>query len=166
MNIENLKETLKEAKVEWGIRKFQNSKDYKKNKPFEVSKFNGNIMLNEGINELWRVLCSSNGTKYDNSNSYLGVGEDSTAESATQTGLQGSSLTFKSMDEGYPIYGSSQKATWKATFGSTEANNDWNEFCIANGNSNSAKLLNRKVSSQGTKTSSEVWELTLQIVLS
>lgn len=166
MSLNEVKEKLKEAKVEWTVRKFENDKDYKKNKPFEISTFDGNIMLNEGINELWTILCSAGGTKYDNSNAYLGVGEDSTAAAATQTGLQGSSLTFKGMDAGYPTYGSSQKATWKATFGSSDANNAWNEFCIVNGNSNSAKLLNRKVSNQGTKASGQTWTITLAITLS
>jgi len=37
---------------------------------------------------------------------------------------------------------------------------------VANGNSDSAVNLNRKVSSQGTKISGQIWELTLEITLS
>lgn len=154
-------------KATWTIRKFANDEDYKTNKPYEVSKFEGNLLLNEGINEIWTILCSSGGTKFDNSNAYLGVGDSSTAESASQTGLlAATNKLYKAMDTGYPTYGTGQKATWKATFGGAEANFAWNEFTVANGNSDAAKNLNRKVSSQGTKQSGQTWELTLEITLS
>jgi hypothetical protein len=69
------------------------------------------------------------------------------------------------MDGGYPTYGTNQKATWKSTFTALVGNFDWREFTVANGNSDAAKNLNRKVSSQGTKASGQVWELTLEITL-
>jgi len=89
--------------------------------------FGGNILLNEGINELWTILCSaSSGTKFDNTNAYLGVGDSTTAEAASQTGLQAATNKFyKAMDASYPTYGTAQKATWVSTFESAEANFDW-----------------------------------------
>jgi len=153
-------------KVEWTITKYRNDKDYKAGKPYEVKKVEGNLMLNEGINELWTILCSSGGTKYDNTNAQLGVGDSSTAEDATQTDLQAATnYLWKGMEASFPTYGSSQKATWKSSFGSTEANFAWNEFSVRNG-ATADKNLNRKVSSQGTKTSGQTWELTLEITLS
>lgn len=130
--------------------------------------FKGNLLLNEGINELWTIVASaSSGTKFDNSNAYLGVGDDTTTESASQTGLQAlSNKLYKAMDTGYPTYGTSQQATWRSTFGSAEANFNWREFTVANGNSDSADNLNRKVSDQGTKASGQTWELSLTITLS
>lgn len=167
MSFQKFAEVLKESKVEWKIRKFASDLDYKLNRPYEESVFEGNIMLNEGINELWTLACSSSGTKFDNSNAYIGVGDSTTAEDAAQTGLQASTnKLYKGMNSGYPTYGTDQKATWKATFGSSEANFDWNEFTVANGNSDSAVNLNRKVSAQGTKTSGQTWEISLSITLS
>jgi len=165
----NVRRTLQDDanhRTVWRIRKFANQEEYEKDNPYEVSEIKGNVLLNEGINELWTILCSSGGTKFDNSNAYLGVGDGTTAESASQTGLQGSNKYYKAVDSGYPTYGTDQKATWKATFGSTEANFSWQEFTVANGSSDSAVNLNRKVSDQGTKASGQVWELTLEIQLS
>lgn len=133
----------------------------------QFTEIEGNLLLNEGINELWTILCSATGTKFDNTNAYLGVGDSSAAENATQTGLQAATnKLYKAMEASYPTYGTSQKATWKSSFGSAEANFAWNEFTVANGNSDASKNLNRKVSSQGTKTSGQTWELTLEITLS
>jgi hypothetical protein len=158
---------LKEAKVTWKIKKFVDSKSYKENKPFEVSEIDGNVMLNEGIDEMWRLTCSTSGSEFSNANAYLGVGDSSTSETASQTGLQAvTNKVYVAMESGYPTYGSSQKATWKSSFGAAVGNFAWNEFTVANGDSNGAKNLNRKVSAQGTKTSGQTWELTLEIVLS
>jgi hypothetical protein len=135
-----------------------------------VHLFKGNVLLNEGINELWTILASaSSGTKFDNTHAYIGVGDDSTAADPVQTGLNptvpGNEL-YVAMDGGYPTYGTNQKATWRSTFTSALGNYNWREFTVANGNSGAAKNLNRKVSSQGTKASGQTWEITLDIVLS
>ena len=135
---------------------------------FKVFKrmFHGNVLLNEGINELWTLVCSSSGTKFDNANAYIGVGDSSDAEDASQTGLLGSNKAYKGMDAGFPEYGTNQKATWQATFGENEANFAWNEFTVANGSDDTAVNLNRKVSAQGTKSSGQVWQVQVEISLS
>jgi hypothetical protein len=155
-----------EYKVLWTIKRWRSRKEWEENKPFSISEIHQNGLLNEGINELFTIICSSGGTKWDAANAYLGVGDGTTAFSATQTGLQGTNKTYKGMDAGYPTFGTNQKATWKATFMETEANHGWQEFTIANGNSDAAKNLNRKVSNQGTKVAGQIWELTLEISLS
>jgi len=134
----------------------------------QSSEFEQNLLLNEGINELWKLVCGTGGTQFDNAHAYLGVGDSNTApDDATLTGLQATTnKLYKAMDETYPTYGTAQKATWRATFGADDANFSWNEFTVANGNSNDAKNLNRKVSAQGTKASGQTWELTLEITLS
>jgi len=153
-------------KTIWTIKKYKSEEDYKKG-IFVKEVFEKNILLNEGINELFTILCSSGGTKFDNSNAYIGVGDSSTAEAASQTGLQASTnKLYKAMDTGYPTFGTSQMATWKSTFGSSEANFAWNEITVANGNSDSSVNLNRKVQSMGTKVSGAVWEVSLQITFS
>lgn len=132
-----------------------------------ISHIDGNLLLNEGIGELLDVACGlGSPTAFNNANAYLGVGDSSTAEGATQTGLQASTnKAYKAMASGYPQR-SNQTVTFRAVFGSGDANHAWNEMSVANGNSDTAKNLNRKVSAQGTKASGQVWTLDLSITLS
>jgi hypothetical protein len=134
-------------------------------KSVEVVDFN--LALNEGLGELIDIICGlGTPTLFDNTNAYIGVGDSSTSEAATQTGLQASTNKYyKAMDVSYPQR-SNQTAEWRATFGSSDANFAWNEFTVANGNSDSAKNLNRKVASKGTKESGETWTVSLQILFS
>lgn len=150
----------------WTIRKFANDEDYEKGKPFEVSYIEGNILLNEGITELQNLLIGAAATAFNNANANLGVGDSATAESASQTGLQAASnKLYKGMETSYPSV-ASQTTTWRSVFGSAEANFAWNEFTVANGTSDAADNLNRKVSAQGTKTSGQTWTLDLAITWS
>ena len=165
MDMKSFKESLKESKVLWGIKKYASEDAHSKGETFEETEFEGNVMVNEGINELWTLVCSATGTEYDNSNAYLGVGTGTTGATATDTGLEANGV-FVGMDVTYPTFGTSQKATWKATFGAAVANQAWAEFCVANGDSNGTTLLNHKISAQGTKVVDQVWELTLEITLS
>ena len=129
----------------------------------QFTKFEKNLLLNEGINELFTLICSATGTKFDNTNAQVGTGTSSTAADPTDSSL--TSGVWKGMDVSYPTYGTSQKATWKGTYGSGDANQAWNEFSVRNGAS-ADKMLNRKVSSQGTKVVGQTWELTIEISLS
>jgi hypothetical protein len=70
------------------------------------------------------------------------------------------------MDGGYPTYGTAQKATWRSTFGSSDANWVWNEISLSNTTLDTGKNLNRKVQSMGTKVSGTTWVATLDITLS
>jgi hypothetical protein len=132
-------------------------------KPYETLSFEGNVALDEGVNALWTLVCGGSETAYNNANARIGVGDSSTAESQSQTGLQGSNKFWKGMDTGYPTFGTARKATWRATFGSTEANFAWNEITVVNAADDSGKNLNRKVQSMGTKASGSVWIATLEI---
>lgn len=109
-------------KAVWTIRRFDSEKEHAADNPYNVSKIDGNLLLNEGINELWTIACSAGGTKWDNTNAYLGVGDSSAAADPTQTDLQGANKVYVGMDSGYPTYGTSQKATWRSTFGAGVAN--------------------------------------------
>ena len=129
--------------------------------------FEYNLLLNEGINELWTLVAGTGATKFDNANACIGVGDSATAADATQTGLQATTnKLYKAMDASYPTYGSLQKVTHRSTFGSGDANFPWNEITVANGNSDAAKNLNRKVQAMGTKASGTSWVATLEITLS
>jgi hypothetical protein len=135
-------------------------------RPFAVSEFAGNLMLNEGINALWTLVAGGSETAYNNTNARCGVGDSSVAESATQTDLQAATnKLYKAQNTGFPTFGSSQQIVFKCDFAGAEANFAWNEFTVDNG-ATAAKNLNRKVSAQGTKTSGQTWTLTLTITLS
>jgi len=122
-----------------------------------------NVFLNEGIQQIWDHAIGAGGTTYSNANARVGVGESATAESATQTGLQGSTLTFKAMDATYPIR-TAQTVDFRGTFGSADANIAWNEFTTDNGVTPN-KNIHRKVSAQGTKTSGQTWILTVSLTI-
>jgi hypothetical protein len=129
-------------------------------------RFEGNIALNEGLQLLINLIAGTGtGTPWNATNAYLGVGDGTASESADQTGLQGTNKQYKAMDSGYPAR-TNQTCEWRATFAGTDANFAWNEFTVANGNSDSAVNLNRKVVSKGTKSSGETWTLSLQITFS
>jgi hypothetical protein len=165
-------------KTEWDIVRYANDEDAKAGKVYtydeslilfgteQYSHIDGNILVNAGINEAWTLICGGSATAFDNSNAYLGVGDDDTAEDAAQTDLQASSNKVRvGMDVSYPTYGTSQQAIWRATFDGSTASYAWKEFAVFNAAS-SGDMLNRKVSDQGTKTAGQTWQLTVTITLS
>lgn len=125
----------------------------------------GNMLLNEGIQEIWDLVIAAGGTTaYNNANADIGVGDSSTAEAATQTDLQAATnKLFKAMNATYPQR-SSQTVSWQSDFLTGEANYAWAEWSVRNGNTRN-RNLNRKVQSLGTKASG-TWTLTAQVTLS
>ena len=156
-------------KVRYKVEKYHGDKprliDRYDLRPYEVIEGEGNLLLNEGINELFKLIGGTGGTKWDNSNARLGVGNSNAAASATQTDLQGGSTKFNAMDSTYPITGADQKAVFRATFGSADANFPWEEWTIDNG-AVGLKNMNRKVTALGTKVSGTTWVFTVEISLS
>ena len=68
----------------------------------EIKRFRNNCLLNAGINQLWTLVCGSGGTLYNNANSYIGVGDSTTAAVATQTALQASTnKAYAAMNGGW-----------------------------------------------------------------
>jgi hypothetical protein len=136
---------------------------YRLFKPYEVINGKGNLLLNSGIDEMWDLIVGDSANHYNNASAQIGVGDSTTAANATQTDLQSSTnKAYKGMDSGYPT-SASQKATFKASFGDSEANFAWNEWVVKQ--ATSAKCLNRKVESLGTKASG-TWTLEVTITLS
>lgn len=125
----------------------------------------GNLLLNEGIQELWDLAIAAGGTTaYNNANAEIGVGDSSTAATATQTDLQAASnKLFKAMVATYPQR-TNQTVDFRSDFTSGEANYVWAEWGIRNGNTRN-KNLNRKVESLGTKATG-TWTLTASLTLS
>lgn len=132
----------------------------------DESEFEGNSLLNEGINNLTTLIGSTSGTEWSNANAYLGVGDSSVATDSTMTGLQGTSTNYEAQESGYPTYGSNQEITWKSSFDSQTANHSWQEFTVGNASDSTGDNLNRAVSDEGTKSAGQTWELEMTITFS
>jgi hypothetical protein len=133
----------------------------------EVDCIHGNCLLNEGIQYLLDIIIGVEGspTLWDAANARVGVGDDTTAASASQTDLiAASNKTYASMDSTYPQR-SGQTIIFRGTYGDGQAEYSWEEYVVDNG-AVSGKTLNRKVESKGTKGSGESWSLTVEITLS
>jgi hypothetical protein len=110
------------------------------------------------------ALTGTQTTLFNNANARLAVGDSLTAFSKSQTDLQASTNKIrKAMDTGYPIT-SANVLTFKATYGSAEANWAWSEWGIFNASSGGT-MLNRKVESLGTKVPGSTWVLTVTVTI-
>jgi hypothetical protein len=152
------------AKYQEDIEPYRGSEKafYDRFQPYEVIEGEGNCLLNVGIDEMWDLICGDSANHFNNANAQIGVGDSSTAADPSQTDLQAANKTYKGMESGYPT-STDQKATFKASFGDSEANYAWNEWVVKQ--SASGKCLNRKVDALGTK-SSGTWTLEVSITLS
>jgi hypothetical protein len=150
----------------WSIEKYKDNWSLSQGIPYEVSHFDGNVLLNCGINNAEKLLIGTTGGTAYGAGAYIGVGSVSTAATATQTDLQDETALWVGMESGFPT-ASAQKMSWKSSFGSGDANWHWQEFAVDCGSAAAGVApLNRKVSDQGTKTSGQTWVLTLEITLS
>lgn len=120
--------------------------------PHEVLRFN-NLLTNAGAQLVEDLLIGAGGTVFSNANAYIGVGNGTTAVSAAHTDLQGASKTRKAMNATFPSR-SSQTLTFKATFGTSDANYSWEEMAAFNASSAGTMLSRALVTSPFTKTSS------------
>lgn len=148
--------------------------------PEECVEIAGNLLLNEGIQQLEdltmiaTVLTNQTAANaWGNTNAYIGVGDSNTAEAATQTDLQaGTNHFYKVMNATFPSR-SSQTVSFQSDFTTAEANYAWAEWTVAAGATSASgsgflvgtKNLNRKVAALGTK-STGTWTLTGQITFS
>ena len=128
--------------------------------PVEVIVEEGNLLTTAGATALLTLLIGGGGSAFKNANSYLGVGDSTTAAAVGQTDLQAATNKLrKAMDSGYPQV-SAATVTWRATFGTSDANWAWQEWGVFNAAA-AGTMLNRKVTSLGTKTSAATWQLTV-----
>lgn len=152
----------------WTIKRYANKEEYKKGNSYSESIINGNVLLDAGATNILELI-TGNGTPvvWNNANARIGVGDDgTTAEDSTQTGLQAvTNKAWVAMEATYPQV-SGQTATWRAVFDGATANFDWREFTIVNTADDTGINLNRKISSQGTKASGQIWTLDFSVTLS
>jgi hypothetical protein len=122
-------------------------------------------MTDAGRNAMVQATIGAGGTAFNNANTYIGVGDSTTAFSAAQTDLQAATNKLrKAMDATYPS-GGSNVITFRSTFATTDANFAWQEWGIFNASSGGT-MLSRKVESLGTKTSAQTWQFTVTLTFS
>jgi hypothetical protein len=148
--------------------------------PEESVGIQGNLLVNEGIQRFEDLTMIATpltnqtaANAWGNTNAYLGVGDSTTAEAATQTELQAATNRFyKAMNATYPSR-SGQTVTFQSDFATGEANFVWAEWTVAAGATTASGAgfttgttnLNRKVQALGTKASG-VWTLSGQVTFS
>lgn len=153
--------------AEWAVRKYR----YKDGPLYDVVRGKGNLLVYGGASALWERLIGTSVTAFDNTNAYLGVGDSTTATSPLQTDLQAVTNKHReAMDATFPDHDDGDddsdyaSIVFESTFESADANFDWNEWGIFNASTN-GRMLNRKVTSMGTKESPEEWTLTVRLSL-
>jgi hypothetical protein len=120
--------------------------------------------LTNAYRDFVAALTTATGTFFNNANSYIGVGDSTTAFAASQTDLQAATNKLrKAQDATYPQV-STNTLTFRSTFGTSDANFAWQEWAVFNASS-SGTMLNRKVESLGTKPSSQTWQFTVTLTL-
>lgn len=116
-------------------------------------------LVDSGRNHMVQATIGAAVTAFNNANAYLGVGDSTTAHAVGQTDLQAATNKMrKAMDATYPS-GAANVITFRATFGTSDANWAWQEWGTFNASSGGT-MLNRKVESLGTKTSTQTWQFT------
>lgn len=148
--------------------------------PYEVIDREYNLLMYGGASTQWETLIG-NGTAtagqaltyFSNAQAAIGVGDSSTAAAATQTDLQAATNKLrKAMDATYPthtdgVVSGSATAVFRSTFLTTDANWAWQEWGVFNSaTAATGRMLNRKVESLGTKTSSASWQISASMSLS
>lgn len=142
------------------LRKYADDAAYAAGQAYEQTSFE-NAFTTAGLQAMGRLLTGQGAvTHFGEANAHLGVGDSSAAFSAAHTDLQAASNKLrKAMSSGYPLDPTNGVWTWRAVFGSSEANFAWAEMAVFNASS-SGIMLCRVVSAQGTKTSGQTWTLT------
>lgn len=147
------------------LKKYNTRDSQDKREPDEILEFEDNVFLDEGIGAIWDLATGLGSPNvFNNTNTNIGVGNGTTAEDSTQTGLQGGSTAFASMDTGYPSR-SGTTVTFYCTFGGTEANFAWEELTVVNDVDDTGLNINRKAKSMGTKVSGQEWEVEVQLTI-
>jgi hypothetical protein len=119
-------------------------------------------LTNAAATEIAKCALNDSATFLNASNAYLSVGDSNTAFSAAQTDLQAASNKLrKGMEPTYPTR-SGAACTFRALYGTSEANYAWQEWGTFNA-STSGTMWQRKVESLGTKTNTQSWQLTVTL---
>jgi hypothetical protein len=131
-----------------------------------VAEDEGNLLTTAGADALLTALVAGLTPLFNNANAFLGVGDSTTAEAAGQADLQAATNKVRvGMDATYPTHAAgTNSAAFRATFGTGQANYAWQEYGIFNA-ATGGTMLQRKVTSFGTKTAAGSWTFTVTFSL-
>ncbi|NIR93237.1 MAG: hypothetical protein GWO08_06045, partial [Gammaproteobacteria bacterium] len=132
----------------------------------------GNIVTTDGQNRAANLLAGVADVPLDSTAVRIGVGDDNTAASASDTNLSGDGDEYyQVLDATYPQV-SGNSITFRSTYSETDANFFWESWGIdvddtqtVSASATPNELFNRKVFSFGEKTGG-VWTLTVTVSLS
>lgn len=120
-------------------------------------------LVTTGRNALVQALIGTLNPVFNNANAHLGVGNSTTAHAVTQTDLVGASKTRRPMDATFPSV-ATNVITAQATYGTGDANHDWNEVGFHNA-ATAGVMASRVVAALGTKTSASTFVLTYNLTI-
>lgn len=151
--------------------------------PRESIESEGNLLTRQGKKRLIdRLVGTASNQALDATHCRIGTGNSNTAAADTQTDLQAAAgagnRQFQLVDSA-PSVGSGASSgvgTFVATFGTGVGNYPWEEWGIDGGTASGTTvttegnttpgLINRKVTSLGTKTSAASWVFTVTVTIS
>lgn len=144
--------------------------------PYAVDEYDGNMLVYGGVSAIWEMVKGSGVatagqalTYFNQGNVAIGVGNSSTATTPTMTNLQGASRLRKVCPSPYPEHvdgtaAANNTVRFRTTFDTGDANYAWNEAGVFNSATDAVgRMLNRKVQSMGTKTSTSSWQITFDV---
>jgi hypothetical protein len=137
--------------------------------PYDRVSGSGNLFTYGGVSLIWELVKDVAVDAFDNTNSYLGVGDSNTAAAATQTDLQAATnkvraamtATFPTHTDGTTLATHAQ-IVYKSTFAAGTGTFTWNEFGLFNASSG-GRMLNRKVITGGAKGAGDSWTLAVTL---
>lgn len=136
--------------------------------PYETIHVEGNLLTTAGLTLITGLMIGNVFNTLDATRVRLGVGSSSTAATTADASL-GASQQYDVMDAPYPT-ASAGVLTFQSSFQNSEANFAWQCWGLDAGTApvasgtTPATLVNRKVTSLGTK-SSGIWVLTVTVTL-
>lgn len=144
--------------------------------PDEITRAEGNSLVNTGKTRLGDLIIGT-GQAFTNTRGVAGVGDSSTATTVGMVTLQaGSNTWYRGLDATWP-QSSVGVLTASSTFGISDANYVWNEWCWAvatatvvpsatfNTATTTGVMLNRAVQALGTKVSGAIWTLNATVTI-
>lgn len=181
------------------IEKYNNDESYKKGIPDDITYVEGNTATYKGLFTIWNLVMGMNPSSsvvyeegheatgvyplsYENTHIAVGNGTatpspDDTQLDAQSSGTSGVDYLYKGCDENYPVVLLSNPNCLqiRVTFGSNEANFEWNEWGVANGdpdtpgenrNEDNIVLFNRRKDPMGRKDQGATWVIVADLIIS
>lgn len=118
------------------------------------------ILDTGGVHLAKRMMGDNTLTDFNESNSYIRVGNGTTAFARTQTDLLGASTYVQGMDTGFPER-VDNVTKYRATIGGAYANFAWTEIMLANAETDGT-AMNRMVGNFGIKELGQTWVVVVE----